>query len=150
MTRRSHFLIFNVVAASTPAALLIEKLVRRFLLPPEMEDLREWLRPQLAPVAWALVVLAVAAVGLAFRLQGRIYSYALATKKAAAAPEARRVEHARLETLLLATSVPQLPALLATIAFTFGADALPCLAAVAVGTLGVVAQWPALQRLGRS
>ena len=43
-----------LIAASTPAMLGVEALVRRWLLPPELAELREVLAPGLTPIAWAM------------------------------------------------------------------------------------------------
>ncbi len=148
MNRRSEPVVLAIVAVSTPTALAAEALVRRLLLPPELEEMREWLHPKVAPVGWALVGVAALAVVLAFALHRRLFAAALASKPATLA-EAERAGRARMETMLLTTSVAQVPALLGTVAFTFGADPLATWLTIGIGTLGVVAQWPALRRLGR-
>jgi hypothetical protein len=147
VNRRSEQLIFAIIAVSTPAALGVEALVRRFLLPPVVEELREWLHPKVAPVGWALVGLAVVAIPLAFALHRRLFAFSLAHKPASM-PEVERTDRSRLETLLLTTSIAQTPALLVTMAYTFGADPLSAQLTIALGTLGVLVQWPALRRLG--
>jgi hypothetical protein len=147
VNRRSEPVVLAIVAVSTPTALAAEALVRRLLLPPELEEMREWLHPKVAPVGWALVAWrrwrsswprAPSAA-----LRGR------AREQPATLAEAERAGRARMETMLLTTSVAQVPALLGTVAFTFGADPLATWLTIGIGTLGVVAQWPALRRLGR-
>lgn len=137
MSRRLQRLVLAFVALSTPAALGLESLMRAFLLPPAMEELRAWLRPQLAPVAWALVALAAGSIALAVFLQPRAYRGALRRQPAGLDPRSREAK-ARFDALLIVTSLPQIPALLATIAFTFGAEPLPTLLTIGLGTAGVL------------
>ncbi|MGC4122135.1 MAG: hypothetical protein QM765_47665 [Myxococcales bacterium] len=146
MNRRSQLLVLAAVAASTPATLGLESLLR-LLLPPELEEMRLWLNPKVAPVGWALVALAAASVLVAVFAQRPLLAWLLARERPASTPEAARTAQARLATLLLATSITQVPALLATVAFLFGADALSTYLTIGIGTVGVLAQWPALQRL---
>jgi len=136
-----------LIAVSTPLALGVEWLVRRIFLPPQMDELRDWLRPQLAPFAWVLVGLALAATALGLASANRVYQTRLRRFGTRGDPS-RRAQSARFETLLVVTSIPQVPALLATIGFTFGAPLAPTLATLAVGTLGVLVQWLRMRRLG--
>lgn len=148
MTRRAQLALLAVIAVSTPAALGLEVLVRRHLLPPDAEEMRLWLNQTVGQPSWALLVLALAGVAAALGLQPRLYAHSLAGKPAAM-PEAERVERSRMQTLLLATSICQVPALLATIGFTFGADVLAVGLTVGLGTVGVLLQWPVSRRLGQ-
>lgn len=146
MSRRATALLLLTIAASTPAALWLEGLLRRWLLPPEFEELRDWLRPTLAPLAWGFVGLALLAVVAAFLAQAPLFRGAL-RRQPATATEGARAARARLETLLLVTSLAQVPALLATLNFAFGAPIAPTLVAIGVGTVGVLAQWVGVERL---
>ena len=56
-------------------------------------------------------------------------------------PVEQRPERARLETLMIVASIPQVPALLATAASMFGAELLPTVLCVGIGTAGVLVQW---------
>lgn len=141
-------LLLAVIAVSTPAALGLEVLVRRLLLPPDVEEMRLWLNETVGPPSWALLGVALAAIAAALSLQPRLFAHSLAAKRVSM-PEHERVERSRMQALLLSTSICQVPALLATVGFTFGADALAVGLTVGLGTLGVLLQWPASRRLGR-
>ena len=128
-----------MTAVAAPVALAFETLLRHLLFPESFELVREALRPVLTPVAWALcVVCAVAGVfGLAF--QRRMAARAVARLP----PESRTPEledRARLGAFMLAASIPQIPAILATFSFMFGAALVPVVVAIVVVTLFVVAQ----------
>jgi len=136
--RRTVLAIMAFVAASTPLAMGVEAVIRRLLLPPVFDDVREWLRPSLTPVAWAMGLVALAATGLGCALRRRFYD------RFAARPEGSledRRARAQFESLMIAASVPQIPALLATILAMLGADLTASWAAVGVATCGVLVVW---------
>lgn len=130
-------MVLALVAASTPLALGAETLVRRLFFPPAFQELRAWLGPSLSPWAWACAPLALLAGVAALLLQPRVRRRALA-KLAPGDPDA--AGKAELETLMICTSVPQLPALLATVGFMLGADLRAVAAAIAAGVAGVLLQ----------
>ena len=148
MSRRSIGVMLILIAASTPAALGLEWVIRRLFLPPVMDEFRDWMRPTLSPFAWLMVGLALAATWVAWALNDRLYQRSLRRLTRGRPPTPQQTAGARFQTLLLVTSIPQVPALVATIGFTFGASFAPTLVTVCVGTLGVLVQWLGVRRLG--
>jgi hypothetical protein len=136
---RQTWAMLALVAVSTPLALVLETALRMLLFPPEFEEVRAWLRPTITPWVWVTPVLAAIATLGGLRLQ-RWYA---ARQFAALAPAKQTDEGwaaANFDALMLSTSAPQVPALLATLAFMLGSAAPPVLAAIAVGTAGVLVQ----------
>jgi membrane protein YqaA with SNARE-associated domain len=135
--RPSPALLWLTMIAA-PGALAVETLLRWVLFPPEFEQVRELLHPFLTPVAWALGgVAALASLG-GLALQRR-----MAERRIARAPDASS-EDARYREVfgvfLLTASVPQVPALLSTFAYMFGASVVPVLIGIAISSVGVVSQ----------
>jgi len=126
------------VALATPGALGVETLARALLLPADLEQVRQDLRPTLTPVAWALLVLTVVAVPLGLGAQRALSRRWLARAEAAGAGPKKRAE-VRFEAFFVGASVPQIPAVIATLVLTAGAEALPVLIAAGVSAAGVVA-----------
>lgn len=130
-------MLLTVVAA--PIALGFETLLRTLLFPADFELVRELLSPVMTACAWALVGVTAVAGVIGIALQQR-----LADRAVQKLPEAHRsperVVKARLGVFMLAASVPQIPAVLATFAFTFGAELAPVLTTIGVVTIAVVAQ----------
>ncbi len=135
--RARTYAILAVVAVSTPAMLAVETWLRRLLLPPELEELRAWLREDLTPVAWATVPLVPLAAWCGLRLH-RWY----VGRELARLPPRRKTEEAaarvRFDALMLCTSAPQLPAVLATLLFMFGAALTPVAISLFSATVGVL------------
>jgi hypothetical protein len=129
-------LMLTIVAA--PIALGFETLLRWFLFPPEFEEIRMFLRPTLAPYAWGIAVLTALFVALGFLLQGKLTRARIARHSQ---KEERRVRY-RIATavFLLTSNVPQIPAIIATFTFMFGAPIWATLASIAACTVGVVGQ----------
>jgi hypothetical protein len=144
---RQTWAMLAVVAVSTPLALAVETLLRTLLFPPDFEEVRTWLRPTLTPWIWLTPILAAIATLGGLRLQ-RWY----AARQLAALPPAKQTDEARaaadFDALMLSTSVPQVPALMATLGFMLGSAIAPVLAAIAIGTAGVLVQGFALGRRG--
>jgi hypothetical protein len=135
--RAKFYGVLAIVACSTPLALAVETGLRQIIFPPEFDDVRMWLRPTITPWVWSAVPACIVAVPLGAKLQRWLVARALAKL----APE-RRTEQERIEcefdALLLSTSAPQLPAVLATIAFMFGSALAPVIVAMIVATIGVL------------
>lgn len=132
-------LVLGLIAVSTPLALGFETAARRVIMPPDFALLRDFLRPTLEPVAWALCVLSVLACLGGVALQHWLVQRLVARLPPGQdGPEARGRK--RVEALYLSTSVPQVPALLATFLFTLGAPLLPVAVNLALATAGVVLQ----------
>ncbi len=131
--------LLPLIALSSPLSLAVETAIRTLLFTDDMKSLRVLLREPLAPVAWAFVPVTVVAslAGVA------VHRVALRRTLAAAAlrpPKPYAEEHARLTALYIATSVPQLPALLATFLFTAGAPFVPVMTTLLVAAAGVMFQ----------
>lgn len=130
--------VVAVIALATPAALGLETLARTLLLPAELAQLRQELRPVLTPLAWALLGITALAIPLGFLTLRALRRRFLAKVEATGATERRRRE-AVFEAMFVATSVPQIPAIMATFALTAGSEALPVLVTVALSAAAVVA-----------
>ncbi|HLT41041.1 MAG TPA: hypothetical protein VK034_32410 [Enhygromyxa sp.] len=128
-----------LIAVSAPLALGLETLIREQLLIPmigaELEEVREFYWPELTDelrratltrIAWLLVGVTVAAGALGVALLRRA---------------GRELGPAKIrDRLLLLTSIPQVPAILATLCFAFGSTLLPVLIGIAISTAFVLAQ----------
>ena len=129
-------LLLTILAA--PGALGFETLLRALLFDDDFELLRQFLSPVLTPVAWVLGL--VAAAG---SLAGLALQRSIAHKRLARLPEGASFEvryQQVLAVFLLTTAAPQIPAILATFAFMFGASLAPVLVGVGICSLGVIAQ----------
>jgi hypothetical protein len=129
-----------LIAVSAPLALGLETLLRKFVFVPLVgAELREvvafywpWLtdelrRAVLTQASWVLVGVTVLAGLLGVVLLSR------------AARRLRDAEDLRDQMLLL-TSIPQVPAILATLCFAFGSRLLPVLVSMAISTTFVFVQ----------
>lgn len=129
--------IIAVVAVSTPLAVVFETLLRRWLMPPELEEVRAWWEPSVTPWMWLMPPLALVGIPLGLALQRW-----LVRRNVAALPEHRRTPAAEakavLDAMLLSTSVPQVPAVLATMGLLVGSRPAPVLVATAIATAGVL------------
>lgn len=124
------------VASAAPGAVAVEVLARTLLFPAELLAFRADLEGALTSVAWGLCALTLPAVALGLWAQQSLVRRGLARLGEITAERSARVE---LEALLLASSIPQVPALLGAVAAMGGAAAAPVLATVAISTAGVVA-----------
>lgn len=128
-----------MTAVAAPVALAFETLLRRLLFPPEFERVREALRPVLTPVAWLLCLICAVAGVAATALQRRLVARGIDRL-----PSDRRspeqIDRARIGAFMLAASVPQVPAVLATFGFMFGAALTPVVVAIAIATVAVLVQ----------
>lgn len=132
--------IVLLIALSAPLALGLETLIRKFVLMPmvgpELAEIREFYWPALTDelrraamtqAAWVLVgvTLVAGVVGVVLlRRAGR-----------------RELGVGKLrDRLFLLTSIPQVPAILATLCFAFGSALLPVLIGMAISTAFVLAQ----------
>jgi membrane protein YqaA with SNARE-associated domain len=146
-----RFLVVMTTIAA-PVSLGFETLLRKLFFPLLMGDdfelVRDFLRPLLTPVAWMLCGVALLANFAGFALHAWLVARILKRL-----PEERRAlreerEWAELPAFLVAASVPQMPCLFSTLMFTFGAELLPVLLGVGLGSLGVLVQ--ALRTRSRS
>jgi len=138
-----------LVATSTPLALLAETFLRRLLFPPEFEEVRAFLQPSLEAPTWSLLALVVLMTWLGLRHQTRRIE-----RRMAARPEREQTQRYRdketFDAVALFTSLPQIPAIIATFAYMCGARLEPVLANMAAATVGVVVLGVRGLRLGQS
>lgn len=125
-----------LTAVAAPVALGFETVLRELVLPDRFEQVRMLLRPLLTPVGWGFAVLAALAGVAGVVWQQRL----IARKEAQVGDHDEARQSARMGAFLLAASVPQLPAIFATLSFMFGSTLLPVLVAIGVSTLAVLAQ----------
>lgn len=140
-------IVVLLIAASAPLALALETLLRNYVLLPmvgaELRELREFFWPELTDelrqtvlthAAWVLVAVTVLAGVLGVVLLRRV---------------ARRQRDAAgvRDAVFLLTSIPQVPAILATLCFAFGSRLGPVLVSMAISTAFVLAQGRVGERL---
>jgi hypothetical protein len=133
--RRGTTLAFIALAA--PIALAVELAVRALVPIPGMAEIRADLGAPATTLAWAMLLACLPAGLLGQRVRRSLVRRGLA-RRPDASPAARAT--IELEALLLATTVPQVPALLAIVAAMFGAELRPVLLTVALSTFAVMAQ----------
>jgi len=143
MGRAARIGVVALVATSAPLALAFETLLRRLLLPPELEALRGDLGPLATDIAWLLTAACVAAAALGLWLQRRWCLRRVQETRSRGGD----VPRALTDRTFLSMSVPQVPAILATVAFGWGSAATPVIAAMVISSLGVVAQGAQWERL---
>jgi len=127
-----------LVILAAPVALGFETTIRLLFFPDDFEMVREFLHPFLTPVAWALGLLAAVGGFAGLALQRRMSEKRLARLPPDASVELRYQQV--FGVFLLTTAVPQIPSVLATITFTFGASIWPVLVGIVFCSAGVVAQ----------
>ncbi len=135
--RRQTWLMLVLIAVSMPMALVAETYLRKLMFPPEFEEVRMFLRPSLEAPVWSLLSLVALTTWLGTRGQQRRVN-----RKMAARPPEQQTQHFRdkqvLDSLVLFTSLPQVPAILAMLCFMVGASIVPVLANIMASTIGVV------------
>ena len=140
-------IVVVLIAVSAPLALGLETLLRKLVLVPlmgaELRELREFYWPALTDelrqavlteVAWVLVGVTVFAGVLGVMLLRR-------------AGRRKRTFSGIRDQVFLLTSIPQVPAILATLCFAFGAELLPVLVSMGISTAFVLAQGIVGERL---
>ncbi|MBV1862721.1 MAG: hypothetical protein KUG77_30140 [Nannocystaceae bacterium] len=136
--RRQTWLMLALVALSTPMALVAETYLRGLMFPPEFDEVRAYLRPSLEVPVWSLLGLVALTTWLGIRAQTRRVE-----RKMAARPPEEQTQFFRdkdtFDSLVLFTSLPQVPAILATFCFMFGASLVPVLVNMLAATAGVLA-----------
>ena len=132
-------LVVSTLAAA-PAAFVLEGILRAWFLPPDFELVRRALAPWVTPVGWVLAGLTalvglVASVGLRRRLPA-------VDDTAVEGPAVQRLasRRARREVALffVASSLPQLPAIAATLAVLFGAPSGTAWLAIAMSSCWIL------------
>jgi thiol-disulfide isomerase/thioredoxin len=129
--------LLGLVALSTPLALVVETGLRRLMMPPDFDAVRAWLSPALTPWAWATVPAAVAATGLGWWIFRVLVRRELRARRPGLTQAQARAKAER-EAVLLASSAPQVPAVIATMLLMMGAEVLPVAMAMGVAMLGVL------------
>lgn len=144
-TRRKLWAVLGFIAVSTPLALAAETLLRQLLFPPEFVEVRAWLGPTLTSWMWVAAPMSVVFTGLGMVF--RRWSVRRGLKKLGArAEDPKSVQKLEFDALMLSTSAPQIPALVATFGFMFGSALQPVAVAIAVATTGVlVIGWDGLR-----
>lgn len=136
-SRKQTFGLLAIVAISTPLALAVETGLRYLMFPPEFEDVRMWLRPVVTAWTWPASAFAIAFTLLGFKLHKWFVA-----RRLAKLPEDKRTPQAEakahFDALMLSSSCPQIPALVATFGFMLGAELLPVVVAIAISTIGVM------------
>lgn len=125
-----------MIALASPAALGVETLLRWLVFPDDFEVLRQFLEPYLTPIAWGLAAITLLAALAIAPLYRASVKQKLARLPADATPASRAA--AWNGPLLLVSSLPQVPALFATIAFMLGAGLAPVASCMVLSTLGVL------------
>ncbi|MCA9600578.1 MAG: hypothetical protein KC417_01060 [Myxococcales bacterium] len=137
---RPHRMLVAITAIAAPVALVFEWALRRWALGDALDEVRAALGPYATFLASGL---ALVSIGLAV-VAAPLFR-ALATRAfAKIPPEARAHPGRRTQAItgafLIASSVVQLPALVATLAYTFGASFGPVALCLACSCVGVVHQ----------
>lgn len=131
-------LVVLFIAISAPLALGIETLMRTQviarILGPSLDEVRGFFSPELTRLAWAMVVATVVAGGLGILITQ------MAARRIATEPDPKIRARKLRDRLLLLTSIPQIPAIFATLCFTAGARLFPVIVAMAVSTAFVLIQ----------
>lgn len=133
----NKYALLAAVAVSSPLSIVVETTLRKNLLGRDFQDIREYLRPTLTPVAWAAVGVTTLSIGLGFVVYRKILRHGLA-KLGERAADPNAVARKELEAMFLSTSVPQVPTLLATILFQWGASFTPVAVCIGLSTVGVL------------
>lgn len=111
--------------SALPACLACELLLRRYFLPARFELVRAEFEPTLTPASWVFAALTAFCSPVALRFARRT--------------DERDQSSGRVVGFALASSVSQVPALLATLALFFGARPLPAVVAVVISSATIVA-----------
>lgn len=140
---RSRVVLVALVVTAVPVAWAVETGLRVMFFPPDFEELRGMLRPVMSEVVRGLVLATLVLPWVSHLLMRR-----LVHRRLRALPSRRpdlRVG-VRLVAFLLASSLVQIPGVLATFAFMFGAELRPVAGAVTLTTMALaVLGWMTLR-----
>lgn len=129
-----------LIAASAPLALGLETLLRKLVLAPlmgaELRELREFYWPELTDALREAALTQAAWVLVGVTVLAGVLGVVLLRRAGRRQSEAAKVR----DSVFLLTSIPQVPAILATLCFAFGAQLLPVLVSMAISTVFVLAQ----------
>ncbi|MCB9662375.1 MAG: hypothetical protein H6726_32350 [Sandaracinaceae bacterium] len=135
LSPRSRVALMALVVTAVPTAWAAETALRAAFFPADFEQLRELLRPTMSAAARGLVVLTVVLAVPSYVLMRH-----LARRRLRQLPPMRPDLRAgaRVLAFLGASSLLQLPGVLVTFCFMFGAAWKPVAACVTLGTLGLL------------
>ena len=136
MGRGTRIGVVLLVAISAPLAFASESLIRKLLLPPEFDEVREFFAPSATSFAWGCVVLCVLAALFGLWVQRRW----VRERTRRAREEGSDVGKAAMDRTFLSMSIPQVPAILSTVAFMSGSELMPVVVAMGISSTGVIAQ----------
>lgn len=143
--RRTLWALLGFIAVSTPLALAVETLLRQLLFPPEFAEVRAWLSPKLTTWVWVATPMSVVLTGVGIAYRRSAIRRGI-KKLGSRAEDPKALQKLEFDALILSTSAPQVPALLATFAFMFGSALQPVIVAIAAATVGVlVVGWEGLR-----
>ena len=133
--RRNRRALVALTLVALPAALLVEQLLAHFVLPADLELVREYFAETLEPVGWSLVA-ATALIGIF-----SAFAHRRAQQHLASLP----VDPARPETgarkqiglFLWYGSLPQIPAVATAVGHLLGISLLQAILAVALSTIAI-------------
>lgn len=131
----SRRLLLPLIALTSPLSLGLETGLRTLLFTRDMIDLRAMARPTMTPIAWGAAALTLLAVFVGVGVHRAAFAHALESRDAR---DPAAVERARLQALYVASSVPQVPALVATLLFTAGSELAPVAVSLALSAVGVM------------
>ena len=135
---RSKGVLITLTVLAAPVAWGLETVLRHLIFPADFELFRGFLEPFLTPVAWVFGILAAMGSFAGLTFQRRMMQARAEKLGPDASPDAR--EGAALGVFLLSATIPQIPAVAATLCFMFGAAFLPVFLGVTLCTLGILVQ----------
>ena len=146
--RRTTWLMIGVITVSTPLALAAESFLRKLMFPPEFEEVRAYLRPALEWPTWSLLSLVLLTTyagvrGMERRIERRM------GKRPAQEQTQRHRDKETLDAIVMFSTLPQVPGILATLCFMVGAPLLPVAVNMLAATLAVLLLGLRGMRLGR-
>ena len=146
--RRTTWLMIGIITVSTPLALAAETFLRKLMFPPDFEQVRMYFRPALEWPTWSMLSLVllttVAGVrGMERRIERRM------AKRPPKEQTQRYRDKETLDAIVMFSSLPQIPAVLATFCFMVGAPLLPVVVNLVVATAAVLFLGLRGMRLGR-
>ncbi|MCB9628163.1 MAG: hypothetical protein H6725_12380 [Sandaracinaceae bacterium] len=132
---RSRLALMVLVVTAVPSAWGLETALRTAFFPADFEELRMLLSASMTTVARAMLVLTAALLAPSYFLMRRLARARLRALPALR-PELRA--SARVLAFLGASSLLQLPGVVVTFSFMFGAALRPVAASVGLGTAGLL------------
>ena len=135
--RRTTKVMIGIITISTPLALVVETFLRGLMFPPEFEEVRMYLRPALALPTWSLLSLVLLTTYAGVRGMERRIARRMA-KRPPSEQTQRYRDKETFDAIVMFTSLPQVPAILATFCFMVGAPLTPVIANMVAATAAVM------------